>query len=75
MAHHINADGQFQSDRHPDLPPDKIVLSFKDPLAWAALSVVAAAYEIKDPELSADIRARVEQIMTTGLNVPKADKS
>ncbi len=37
MSRHINAKGQFQSDRHPELPPNKIILSFRDPAARAAL--------------------------------------
>ncbi|MCH8903015.1 MAG: hypothetical protein IIA45_03770 [Bacteroidetes bacterium] len=34
---HINSEGQFQSDLHPDLKPDKIILSFKDPEARPSL--------------------------------------
>ncbi|MCH7573585.1 MAG: hypothetical protein IIA59_00510 [Candidatus Marinimicrobia bacterium] len=36
MGHHIIIVGGrkvFQSDKYPDLPPGKIVLSFKDPVA------------------------------------------
>ena len=37
MPSHINPDGQFQSDLHPELPPGKFILSFKDPKAWPVL--------------------------------------
>ena len=37
MGNHINEKGEFQSDLHPELPPDKIILSFQDPRAWSAL--------------------------------------
>ena len=56
MGHHIRADGKFQSDRHPQLDPDKIVLSFKDPTAIRALHKYAM--ETPDRELAQDIRAR-----------------
>ncbi len=39
MGHHTDSDGRFQSDNYPDLPPDKIVLSFNDPEARRALEV------------------------------------
>ena len=41
MPKHINPQGQFQSDKYPDLPPDKIILSFKDPEARDALLLYA----------------------------------
>lgn len=37
MGHHMNNKGQFQSDKYPDLPPDKMILSFRDPYAKEAL--------------------------------------
>jgi hypothetical protein len=37
MCHHLNALGQFQSDLYPDMLPDEIVLSFRDPAAIEAL--------------------------------------
>ena len=61
MGHHINADGQFQSDKYPDLPPDKIVLSFKDPAARDALRTYVATVKIfgGDEELAEDITTRL----------------
>lgn len=53
MGHHINEQGQFQSDRHPDLPPNKIILSFRDPAAREALTLYANL--TPDLELAKDI--------------------
>ncbi len=60
MGHHINHSGQFQSDKHPDLPPNKIILSFKDPAAQKALQVFAQ--ETEDRELGDDIADVLENI-------------
>jgi len=38
---YLNNDGRFQSDKFPELAPDKIVLSFKDPEARKALEIYA----------------------------------
>lgn len=59
MGHHIDSEGRFQSDKYPDLAPDKIVLSFKDPAARKALVILAADYEKIDPDLSNDILTRI----------------
>lgn len=60
MGHHINKNGQFQSDKYPDLAPDKIILSFKDPVAHLALKVYAE--NTKEKELSMDILERLKVI-------------
>jgi hypothetical protein len=60
MGHHIDKAGRFQSDRHPDLEPDKIVVSFRHPSAWPALAALAESYQHLDPELSDDIRERLK---------------
>lgn len=62
MGHHIDSEGRFQSDKYPDLAPDKIVVSFKDPRARRALRCVAEDYLHTDPELSLDITKRLESI-------------
>jgi hypothetical protein len=59
---HLDNDGRFQSDTHPELPPDKIVLSFKDPLARAALYKLAERYQRADPLFARDIRRRLRSI-------------
>jgi len=61
MGHHINDKGEFQSDKYPEIGPDKIVLSFKDPLARTALYQLAVSYERTDPELADDIWERLEK--------------
>ncbi len=58
MGHHINDKGQFQSDRHPDLPPNKIILSFRDPAAREALLLYSR--KTSDAELASDIYAAIE---------------
>ncbi len=60
MGHHIDSEGRFQSDKHPDLAPDKIVLSFKDPVARRALGMYALNTE--DEELADDIVERLGTI-------------
>ncbi len=60
MGHHINNEGRFQSDKYPDLPPDKIVLSFKDPVARDALALYA--FRTTDDELANDIAERLKTI-------------
>ena len=62
MGHHIDKHGRFQSDKYPNLAPDKIVLSFKDRRARSALEVLAIAYSGEDPELCDDIRRRLAAI-------------
>jgi hypothetical protein len=69
MGHHLTDDGQFKSDRHPDLPAGKIVLSFKDPHAQLGLWVTAIDYRAHDPELSADI---MEALTRVGSVPPRA---
>jgi len=65
MGHHIDAEGRFQSDKYPDLAPDKIIVSFKDKRTWKALQVLAESYQEGDPGLSEDIRARIESMKET----------
>ncbi len=62
MGHHIDKSGRFQSDLHPDLPPDKIIVSFKHKEAWPALAALAEGYQAIDRELSDDIRQRLASI-------------
>ena len=53
--HIIMIDGRkvFKSDKYPDLPPGKIILSFNDPLARIALRVYGEYCQ--DKSLGADI--------------------
>lgn len=60
MGHHINKRGQFKSDKYPKLPPDKIILSFKDAAAREALRLYAKLTDDKD--LAWDIFTRLRTI-------------
>lgn len=60
MGHHINSLGQFQSDKYPGLPPDRILLSFSDPHARTVLE--RYAYLTLDRELAFDIMQRIATI-------------
>jgi len=62
MGHHIDTAGRFQSDKHPELPPDKVLISFTDPLAMAALSALALAYNNADHAFASDIRERLATV-------------
>ena len=68
MGHHINEAGEFQSDKHSDLPPDRIRLNLKNPRSTMALTVLAADYLEKDPELAADLLARLEMLFGPSLD-------
>lgn len=60
MGHHINAIGQFQSDKYPDLAPDKIIISFKDKRTHKGLRQIANDYKGTDSELADDINFRLD---------------
>ena len=60
MGHHIDDKGRFQSDKYPDLSPDKIVLSFKDEAARDALHRYACL--TTDFDLGEDILERLRTI-------------
>ena len=53
MGHHINKKGFFQSDKHPELPENKIALDFRDVFARPVLKEYAETCE--DAELAEDI--------------------
>lgn len=59
MGHHFDAEGRFQSDKHPDLPPDRIRLNLANPRSEKALRQLARDYADKDPELARDLDARL----------------
>ena len=63
MGHHIDDQGRFQSDKHPELPPDRIRLSFERKRSHPALAALAEAYQDVDPDLAEDIRARLRTVV------------
>lgn len=63
MGHHIDKQGRFQSDKYPDLPPDKVVISLKDPKVQLLLLLIATAYQDHDAEFADDLRQRTLQLM------------
>ena len=65
MGHHINKNGFFQSDKHPELPENKIILDFKDPAAQGAL--LKYALTTQDMELSEDIQMAINNVRVAGL--------
>ena len=60
MGHHINEKGEFQSDKYPELPPNKIILSFKDKEAREVLRAYAKV--TPDKELANDILKALNNI-------------
>lgn len=58
-GHHINPAGEFQSDKHPDLPPDRLRVNISRPENWPALLLLADAYQEKDAEFADDLRGRI----------------
>ncbi len=59
MGHHIDPDGRFQSDKYPELKPDQILVSFRNPSSWRSLWILAEDYQDVDAGLSQDIRDRL----------------
>lgn len=55
MGAHINADGQFQSDKYPTCPPGKVPLSVNDKTAQDLLWEYAQRRREVDAEFSDDL--------------------
>jgi len=58
MGHHIDENGYFKSDKHPDLPINKIALDFRDIHARPCLRMYARL--TLDQELKDDILTGLE---------------
>ncbi len=56
QGEHINADGEFQSDKYPWCKPGFVPLKLSDPTAWPVLWHYADRREAVDAEFSADLR-------------------
>ena len=65
MGHHINKNGFFQSDKHPELPEHKIMLDFRDEYAQSALECYCQL--TKDDELKEDIRHAIRNVKKANL--------
>lgn len=52
---HINANGEFQSDKYPTCPPGKVPLSVKDPTAQDLLWQYAQRRRAVDGEFADDL--------------------
>ena len=57
MGHHINADGEFKSDKYDWCPAGFFALKFTDPIAREAMSLYAV--RTTDIELSRDLMSSV----------------
>ena len=56
MSEHINADGEFQSDKYPWCKPGVVPLKLTDRMAQQCLWDYAAKREYVDLEFSEDLR-------------------
>ena len=65
MGHHINKNGFFQSDKHPELKEHQIILNFKDVYAQGVLRDYALTCQ--DEELSHDIQMALINVKAAGL--------
>lgn len=61
---HINADGEFQSDKYPTCPPGKVPLSVKDPMAQDLLKEYARRRRSVDAEFSDDLESALKAAAT-----------
>jgi len=59
MAHHLDDDGNFQSDKHPDLSPNVFALHLDDPLARDLIREYAR--RTQDSELGNDLLAALRR--------------
>ena len=55
----LDKQGRFQSDKHLDLPVDRIRLNLGNLNSYRALMQLADDYDDIDPELSRDLRKRM----------------
>ena len=58
---HINADGEFQSDKYPWCKPGFVPLKLADPTAWPVLWEYARARREVDSDFSDDLQDRLRR--------------
>lgn len=59
MGHHIDEEGRFKSDKHPELAPDKVIIDLTDPKVWEGMLIVARSYQDHDEEFADDLELRL----------------
>lgn len=62
MGHHFDAEGRFQSDKYPDLPPDRVAINITDPRTHQGLALIAHALHDDDPEFAEDLLQRLNTL-------------
>lgn len=66
MGHHLleRPDGgcDFQSDKHPDLPVNRLRVNIENPRSWRALRVLADDYREHDREFADDLVKALDSI-------------
>jgi hypothetical protein len=67
LCHQLNTLGQFQSDQFPNMRPDEIVLSFRDPAAIVVLHAFADLTD--DNDLAVAIVKRLDAIADENVQV------
>ncbi len=68
MTSHLTESGDFQSDKHPDLPENRIRLNLENPRSVRALMVLSADYEDVDVEFASDLRRALAKLHPTAYN-------
>jgi len=63
MGEHINADGQFQSDKYPWCKSGFVPLKLTDPMAFSALWIYADQRKNVDPDFSNDLQQCLRKIL------------
>ena len=58
---HINADGEFQSDKYPWCKPGFVPLKLSDPDARIVLAQYCVMRRLKDPSFSQDLQWAIYQ--------------
>ena len=72
MGHHRDAEGRFQSDKHPGLKPDRVQINMGRERSWPCVAALAAGYAYESPdedlpppklEFAHDVADRLKEIM------------
>ena len=55
MGHHLDANGDFQSDKHPELKPNRVLVNLENPLSARGMLRLAQDYHDTDEEFAEDV--------------------